>query len=88
MGFDTSWTGLDGIGGRGAGFVEAQRLHPQWFPQQQHLPLGPLVTAPSALTFPKLIDTNIHVVRRFLNFLRLYNLISLSALKLEIKFCN
>ena len=67
MGFDTRWTGLAGIGG--GGFVEAQRLLPQWFPQQQHLPLGPPVPAPSALTFLRLIDTNIHVVHRFLNFM-------------------
>ena len=80
---------LLGLGGGGVwGFVEAQRLLPQWLPQQQHLPLGPPVPAPSALTFLRLIDTNIHAVHRFLNFLRLYDLISLSALKLEIKFCN
>ena len=75
-----------GLGG--GGFVEGQKLLPPWFPQQQHLPPGPLVPAPSVLSFPKLIDTNIHVVRRFLGSLRLYDLISLSALKLEIKFCN
>ena len=63
MGFDTSCDGFDGIGG--GGFVEAQRLLPQRFPQQRHLPLGPLVPAPSVLFFPKLFDTNINVVRRF-----------------------
>ena len=73
------------VGGVG-GFVEVLWQLPQGLPQLRHLRVGPLVPAPSVLFFPKLFDTNNHVVRRFSGSLRLYDLISLSALKLEIKF--
>ena len=81
MGLDTSCIDFDGSGG--GGFVEVLWLLPQGLPQQRHLRFGPLVPAPSVLSFPKLIDTNNHVPHKFSGSLCLYDLISLSALKLE-----